>query len=469
MAVAPREVILWAATLAALVGVIVALVHAPRLGIGLAGAVALACIAVIARISLARVGAGLIAAFAFTASWDLVEIAGVNVRLVLLLLGTAVLAVVQATERLPPIPWWVHCFGLAAIAVTSLQVLFPISSVYLDSRYLDSELGVALGSRPGVLFALSYLLLNVYLVPIGVVLAAMAVPRVLRWIIIAFVGGVAMSSLAAYLGFVGYPWLADLLAPPFPVGVRAVGYTSHPLHLATSGVMALGLAVWVAVQRKSMTAWFGRAAVLAIVLGLYSSGSRGGIASGVFVLALCAVLIPSVRRRGHVVVAALATAVGLVILFAPAFAANVLRTTRIVGETDVSDLGRRQVFEQALSDFVHSPVFGIGTRFIAEAHVLYVGVLAGGGVILFLGYVLFNIGSLRAAHQARAVDGPLAGALLATLIGSLAYWTVGNEFAVATVQIVYGILIAALVVHPPRAGMRPVSGESADEPAVLPH
>ncbi len=44
-------------------------------------------------------------------------------------------------------------------------------------------------------------------------------------------------------------------------------------------------------------------------------------------------------------------------------------------------MGRSQLFDQGLQDFWESPLFGIGGRFLAEAHTLYMGVLASGGII----------------------------------------------------------------------------------------
>lgn len=424
--------------------VIVLLIRAPQAGMAAVVMVGLICLAVIARMSVAQFGAGFIVAFAFTASWDQVEFSGSNVRVIFLAVGVVLLLVVQGAKGLPRIPWWIHCFGVAAIAVTALQAIFPVPAEYMNSRYLTSEAGVALGTRPAVWRALVYLLFNVYVVPFGVALAAVVVPRSLRWIVVAFVGGVAMSGLAGYLGFIGIDWLADLLVNPFPEGLRAVGYTNHPLHLATSCVMALGLAVWVAVQRPPLLAWFGRVCVVAIVLGLYASGSRAGNVSGALMLAACVALVPNVRRRGRVVFSLVAATVGFVSLLAPALLATILRTTRIVGGEDsvISNKGRGELYEQAMTDFGQSPIYGIGTRFIAEAHILYVGILAGGGVILFLAYIVFNVGSFRAVLKAQVVDRPMAGAILATLVASLAYWTAGDEFTVAAAQIVYGILIA---------------------------
>lgn len=432
-----------------LAAVSVALVTAPGIGIALAVMVGLGCVAMIARVPLAHVGASFVVMFAFTASWDEVEIAGVTARYLFLLFGLVILGLTQATKRLPPIPWWVHCFGLTAITVAALQTLLPVPQDYLNSRYLTAEGGFALGFRPDALPALTYLAVNVYLVPTGIVLAVMAVPNALRSIIYAFVAGVALSSLAAYLGFIGLPWLVELFATPVPAGIRAPGYTLHSLRLATSCVMAAALAVWMAVQPRFAVRWLGRMAVVAIALGLYASGSRGGNVAGLLALALCVLLLPAIRQRWHTVLAGVVSIVALVLAFVPTVGAQILTTTRIAGGTSsqVSSSERGQIFEQAIADFAQSPIYGIGPRYLAEAHVLYAGVLASGGVLLFAGYVLFNVGSIRDAFRAMKVNRALGGALMATLIASLTYWLVADEFTGAVVQSVYGILIALVLPH----------------------
>jgi hypothetical protein len=440
---------------------LVALARTPRLGLALAVLVSVACIAVILRAQLAKIGVACIIAFSFTASWDNVAVAGMHPRVPLLVLGLIVLGLAQATKGGAALPWWIHGFGLTAIAITLLQVLFPISPQYLDARYATSEAGVALGSRPDALPSLMYLLLNVYAVPLAILLAVMAVPRALSRIIAAYVGGVALSSLAAYFGFMGSPFLADLLVTPVPAGFRAIGYTSHPLHLATSCVMALGLAVWMATRSTRVMRWYGSFATVAILLGLYASGSRGGNASAIIMLALCALLIPTVRRRGHLVAASVGGILAFVTIFMPSVGTSILRTTRLFGGVTnaQSDSGRSQLLDQAMADFAHSPIYGIGTRFIAEAHVLYPGLLAGGGVALFAAYVFFNVGSFRAALQVIPLDRALGGALLATMLASLAYWSVADEFTVASVQVFYGVLIAVAI----------QGSKTGDIPAAIAH
>jgi hypothetical protein len=453
---------------AGLVLVLLSLVGSPKGAIAVAVVVSLACLAVIARAPLATIGVVLIVLFSFTASWDNVGIGGVKPRLILLVLGIIALWVGYGIRHPLHIPWWLNVYGLTAIIVTVAQFLVPVSQAYLDGRYTTSDAGTSLGTRPGALPSLASVLFNNYAVPAGIVLACMYMPKALRWIVFAYVSGVALSCTAAYLGFIGSPALLHLfLLQAPPVGTRALGFTSHPLHLATSAVMPIALSCWLAVHPKRLFKWTGRVSVIALLLGLYASGSRGGNVAALIALALCAVLLPSVRRRFHTVIAVIATALAGVVLYSPGLMTKILQTTRIVGgETaDISDTGRSEVLHQGLSDFSHSPVYGIGPRYISEAHILYVGVLASGGVLLFAAYVLFNVGSIRAAYQSIGIDKALGGALLASLIASLVYWTVADDFHVASVEILYGLVMAVMVrarAEGPAAGPSPADPSATD-------
>jgi hypothetical protein len=408
--------------------------------------IAIGCAIVIAWVDLPRVGVLVIGLFCLAASWDQVAVGGARVRMLFWLLGVMMLAPSVDPRRLPPIPWWLHAYGLAAIVVTCLGALMPIDQSYLDSRYAESASGQSLGTRPSSLGSLLSLLFNNYAIPVTIVLACMCLPKALRWLIGAYVAGVVLSSFAAILGYYGQHGLLDAFGGlPTPAGARASGFTSHPLRLATSEVMATALACWLALQPQWILKWGGRVGAPILILGLYVSGSRGGIVAGMLVLALCMFLLPTVRRRVHLVISAGAAAL-LGIYFAfPAAVAEAIGSTRLVGgdyTTTVSDTGRSEVLVQGLNDFQTSPIFGIGVKYIAEAHTLYLGVLAAGGVIFGVGYLLFNIGILRTAIRGVKGDRMLGGALLATLLAELWYWTVADLIQTATVAIINGFVIA---------------------------
>lgn len=407
--------------------------------------VGLGCAVVISGVRPAVLGVVLIGLFCFTASWDDVGIGPVGVRQLFLVLGGLLLAPTLDPRRLPPVPWWLHAYGLSAVVSSFFLLVFPISQAYYNERYATSEVGTALGERPGQLSSLASLLFNNYAIPGVIVLACMLMPRALRWLIAAYVSGAALCCLAAILGYYGVPILLNVFGGvPYPSGVRASGFTSHPLRLGTAGLMAMGPACWLALQPRWILKLTGWGSLPLLLGGLYVSGSRGPILAGVLVLVLCMFLLPTVRRRVHEVTAAVGVAV-LALLFAvPSLAQGVLEQARLTTNTTttVSDDGRREVLAQGLHDFQSSPIFGIGVQFIAEAHTLYVGVLASGGIILGVGFALFNVGSIIAAVQSLKLDRALGGALLATLIGTLWYWTVADLIQTKTVVTIFGFVVA---------------------------
>lgn len=430
----------------------------------MSGLLVVVCVIVIARLPLQTVGVISVALFCVTASWDQVSVGGIKVRMVFLLLGFLVLAPGIDLRRLPPVPWWLHAYGLTAIVVTALQTMSPIDQSYLAGRYATSATGQLLGERLPNLVSLLSLLFNTYFIPIMIVLACMYLPRALTWLIAAYVVGVTLSSAAGILGYYGQPaiveWFGGLQAFE---GVRASGFTSHPLRLATSGVMGIGLATWLALQPRRGLKWCGRISMPFIIMGLYVTGSRGGLVAGLLVLILCMVMLPDVRRRIHVVVSGLGAAIlGLYLVF-PSVVHGVIGSTRILGDdptASVSNADRAELLAQGLHDFYASPIFGIGIRFIPEAHTLYLGVLAAGGLLFGASYMLFNVGSIRTNLQAVKVDPSLGRALLATLIGSLGYWVVADLIQTATVAIIYGFVIA-LWWQGQRDAAGPPSGDGA--------
>lgn len=438
-------ILCWAVVGTALLVITVGMMGPWPIFVAACSAVAIVCVVVISGLSFQHAGVVLIGLFCFTASWDQASLASVNLRQIFLLFGGLILAAGLNPRRLPPVPWWLHAYGLSAVFAACMIVVFPVDESYMVGRYAASWTGQALGERGGSLAALLSLLYNNYAVPLVVVVACMSLPRALRWLIAAYVAGAALSCLAATLAYYGQPWLVDSFGGlPSLAGWRQAGFTSHPLRLATSAVLAMALACWLALQEHRGLKWCGRISVPLLIIGLYVSGSRGGIVAGLLVLALAVYMLPEVRRWGHMVVSGVGGMIlGLYLLF-PEAVHSTIGKTRVLGDqtTLLSDVGRAEVLEQGLKDFQTSPIYGIGVQFIGEAHTQYVGVLAGGGIILAIGYALFTFGSIRAGVIAVKVERSLGGALLATLIALLWYWTVADLFQTNVVAIIYGFVIA---------------------------
>ena len=466
-----RRAVLPASFAIASVVLVVATVKIGPLGLAAALVAAAALCAMLAsRASMGGLGIALVLGFTFTASYD-DKVAGVaSPRQLFLVLGGAVLALAVATRRSPRIPWWILVFAGTAVTVTFLQTVFPISPEYLASRYASSSFGQSLGERGSAALALASFLLNVVGVPTVVILAVMHRRKALVWIIAAYVAGVCLSALAGFLGFIGQPILLKPMNAVIPPHVRALGYTSFPLRFGTTIVFALPMACWLAGRRPRWSRWGGRVAILVLLLGVYASGSRAAVVSAMVCLGLAVLFLPELRRRTHVIASAVAIVLAGVIWTVPGLGDTILQTTRLTASrsTDVSDQGRGEVFAQGVSDLRHSPLYGIGVRYIAEAHLTYLGVLAAGGAILFLGFVFLNVGAIRTARATARVDPALGGMALTSIGTALAYWFVGIDFAVASVQVMYGV-IAAAAIHAGLPESIDASGLSPDSLVVLPH
>jgi len=439
----------WLATLAGVAVLVIAVVEGGKplkLAVVLLSGVS---IVVATRVSIPMFGVFMVVMFAFTASWDNATLAGVHPRLAFLMVGVIALGFGHALKHPPLPPAWLHGFALSALAVTMAQMLFPVAHSYIENRYANSAFGQSLGERGGTLPSVLSLMLNTYVVPMAVVMACTYTSKALRWIIGAYVAGVALSSVSAYLGFIGFPVLLDLFGTPFPPHVRAIGFTSFPLRLGTTIVFALPFACWLAVRgRRPWVRYANWTMLLFLLLGLYSSGSRGATVAAVTSLGISALMFPTLRRRIHWYAAGMGVVASALLLAIPSFADTVLRTTRIASSqsTEISDVGRAEVFQQGMADLRASPLYGIGVRYIAEAHVTYIGMLAAGGLLLFVAFLAMNLGALRVARRTYAFDPSLGGAMLVSLLAALVYWTVAVDFAVASVEVIYGFVIAAEIV-----------------------
>jgi len=432
-----------------------------------------ACLVAITRMSIPMFGVVMVVLFAFTASWDTATLAGVHPRVAFLLIGVIALGIGNALRDPPFPPWWLHLFAITAVVVSLLQLLFPTSPEFIAGRYATSAIGQALGARGGGnLLSLVSLLFNTYVVPMAVVMACMYARKAFGWIVGAYVTGVALSSLAAYLGYIGHPFLLDVFGTPYPDHVRAIGFTSFPLRLGTTVVFAVPFACWLAVRGRPWVRYANRAMLVLLLLGMYSTGSRGATVATMAALGFSFLLLPNLRRRIHWYVGSVAVLTAGLLMAFPTLADGILRTTRIAGDrtTEISDIGRGEVFQQGMADLKESPVFGIGLHYLAEAHITYIGVLAAGGVLLFVSFLALNLGAFGSALRTYALDRSLGAAMIVSLLTALVYWTVAVDFAVASVEIIYGFVIAAGILarrNPADSSLTPPL-ESASGPSGAP-
>jgi hypothetical protein len=122
----------------------------------------------------------------------------------------------------------------------------------------------------------------------------------------------------------------------------------------------------------------------------------------------------------------------------------------------LSDVARQQLFEQAVDRFWSSPIIGTGLADVIEAHVIYVQILAGLGVIGLAFYLLV----LWSTVQPLTVLTP-PYSLLA--LPALSYVTLGFVTSVMWDRYIWTLMALALLA--PRlaaAANAPADGEASE-------
>lgn len=382
--------------------------------VGLAG---LACVLAFVQLNLARLTLILTCAFAFSTGVAELHLGPVRLRLVLLVLATALSCLLLVWRALPPVPWWIITLAVALVLVTVLVALVPIDPSYLSGRTLDRANG---GTSTGNTRLGASYLLSVLGSPLAVVTCALHFKRAPLWIAMAFVVGNSASALVAYTDYLGLTSLSATLGGCGVTGDRACGFSSHPVLLTIGTVYATALAAWFFVQRRYR--WIGAACLPALILGTYASGTRGGVLSVLVAIAASVLLIPQYRRHFHIVALVAASAGTLVFVVTPSIGYELLVKMRLVDSPDASSSNesRIEAMTQGLHDFLQSPIYGIGLQFLDQAHNGYIQSMAAGGLILLTAMVTLNVAALSAAWDLMKSD-TLAQALAATMIVRFGY------------------------------------------------
>lgn len=429
---------------------------------------ALALVTVLARASLVRIGLGAALAAAFTISWNGWYVGPVRPGDVLPAVALLLFVVARPDNATRTPPWWVKQLVVALVVVTVLAVLLPIDPTYLAHRLVLSaggqpvdEKGSPLLANIGVTFKF---VVAVLVPPMAFVAAALIDRRAVRWLAIAFTTGTALSGLAATLDHVVHTSVGRLVTGIPNVLGRQTGFTTQPNYLAASVVVAVPLACWLIVGRDRPLPVVGWCCLVALVLGAYASGSRGGAVCVVVAVVVAFAALPRTRASVPGMLLGLLCLAGLITVAAPGFGAAVLRATRLAGNptTAGSDIVRGLVGAQGVRDFLHSPVFGVGLHVSSEASQVYLQELASGGVILFVAMTVYAFGALATSYRLSA-HSDLAAALGAAVLATLAL----NVFEADLTDRFYYVpqaLLVALAAIAPRALPAPTAADDARVP-----
>ncbi len=424
--------------------------------VGVAGLLVILSLAVIGRIGLARAGLFATCGFVFTCSWTAWYVVGhQRPRALFLFLALALLVAAQLNARIPRAPWWYWAMVVAITVDGLLDLLFPTSAVYLNHRYLEipgGSFGLNIGTGLTDFGTAGRILLTIVGAFLVVSICSLHFRRAPLWIAVSYAAGAALSSWVAFSDdTIGTGFGAALTGVGFR-GDRAAGFTDHPNILAAGNVYAIAIAAWLATRDEVRLRVGGIVMLLGMVLGTYTTRSRGGTICLVVAAVLCLAVLPKYRRQMPFILAGVGVVVGLIFVAVPGIGHSLLVAARLAGNEGPSDFGRGAVLTQGLRDFQLRPIQGIGLHVVDEAHNVLVQALASGGLILLFGFMAVQVGSTLTALALMRFD-QLAAPLAATVVTGFVFGNLENTLTeplvYVPVALVIGIWVQREMLPPP--------------------
>jgi O-Antigen ligase len=438
----------------ALVLVVMAAVEAFGLRNGTLGVIAIAGLAglavtlVLIRFNMVNLAVYTTYAAAFTLTWNGWFVGPARPADVLALAALLFFAFAHTGGHLPRLPKWVWQVVIVIVLVLALNIIFRPDATYVANRVVLEAKGLAspLAKKPflSTNFSVAFkFIVATALVPLAFAFAATYSRHMARRLIILFAVGSAISGWVAILGLYGITTLNRLTGLIAPGAPRQIGMAYQSNYLAAGVVLAVPIGIWLLVERDKFSRLLGLFVTLGCVLGAYASGSRGGAVCVVGAIAVAVVLVPNARKFAVPSFFVAITAVNGIVLLVPSVGTKILKATRLVGAstvTDPSNQARSIVAHQALRDFAFSPIHGIGYQVSFDAQTVYLQELQAGGLLLFVAMLVYNFGAIVTSYRLIPVQ-PLAGALCASVIASLAL----DIFEADSTDRFYYVPIAAIV------------------------
>jgi hypothetical protein len=380
-------------------------------------------------------------------------------------------------RRSVPAPPTLLLAGLGFLLAALLSMIFP-PAFELGNRsdvQLSSQLIVPVFvTHRSDLFALIQFELSFLIIPL-VLIAAGSTPQRVRRLVDLWTVGVVVN---AFVGLTDTLGIVHLAPYPLSSGTRSCGLTLHPNYLALGAAMAIPTAM----------IWFGRSprwnlaalvSVTTLLGGAYASGSRAGAVAAVVAVGVTAVAVPRLRR-GAVLAVPVVGMVAIVVLMFTSTGDHILKQVRLGGggAADLtiqgSNFQRRQAADIAIAQFKARPLEGVGFSVIADAHSIYLELLAAGGLIALASFLTFCGGLIAALRRAlRGTQVAEATALGISILVWLANGIVDNQLADKYLYAVPGLLFAmarvagrARVPAPVAAGPPPLLA-AAERPAQV--
>lgn len=372
-----------------------------------------------------RVAFGATALVALFIPWDGIRFGvGSLVNLFLVVAFLATLVLVVRERRAVPLPGWMLLAATGLIISALLTIAFPpaLRLKHASLTVLLQSAGVPylLGQRSDISALLKWEIAWMVM-PVILMINGRTRERC-RLLLDLFALAAAISAVVALLDVAGLHFLASR---PI-VDNRSSGLTIHPNYLAFESALAVPVTLlWIARGGRWTTA--GLIASGALLGGVYSSGSRAAAVGAVLAVAITVVFVPRLRRLSGLTL----PFVGIVVVVLLAFTnagTQILHKVRLDSgdpSTLASNTTRSEAAHTALAQFRDRPIEGVGFQVIEDAHNIYLELLAAGGLITLVSFVVY-LGGLGGAY-ARMRDGPLRDE--ATVIAaSIAVWLAGGAF-----------------------------------------
>jgi O-antigen ligase len=392
-------------------------------------------------------------------TWNGLRFGGGAVANAFLVPAFAMAAVRTVVLRKPVlVPPWMLAAGIGFVLAFLLNLIFPPDSSLMNDILVHYRTIPQIG-QPLVLVDRSDLLaliqfeIGLIVIPVLIASVATTTRRISRLLDVLVVS----AGVNAFVGLIDW---AGFHISPIQVGAgRTAGLTVHPNYLALTCTIAIPLALlWIGRAGRWRTAGFGMTGLL--LAGAYVSGSRAGAVTAILGVLATMAVVPRLRPAlGFTLPVA-----GMVLVAIAFFAGDqILHQVRLGNDvgtavnTTGSDTQRSQLADLATHQFESRPVQGVGFNVIADAHDIYLQLLAAGGVIAMLSFLTYLGGLAASAWQARA--GPqrdVAAAMSVAIVMWLINGTLDNQLGDKYLYVIPGLLIAlAYVTAATRASEAP--------------
>ncbi len=379
-----------------------------------------------------------VGALVLAITWNGIRIGGgASANGILVLATIVVLAHVYVERRPIPIPPWLLVAAGSMVIAALIESVFPPSpaiqsktALWFVQVFLNTgqQINTLVPIRSNVAALIKWELALLF-IPILIGIVARNPWRINRLLDLWTVSAV-ISALVGILGG-GF-------------GHRAAGLTIQSNYLALTCCLAVPTALrWVGRSRRATLAGLG--ATLILIGGEYATGSRDGNVSMAIAVVGSVLFLPRLRRSAAVVLPVLVAAFAAVLLFTHA-GHSILKQLRLTGATQQtygSNYQRSLAKSIAYAQISNRPIAGVGFSVDNDAQNIYLQILAAGGVITMLGFVVF-VGGLATCVR-RCLHGPVREPAIAIGVAVAVYLVNGYYDAQIADKYLYvlpGILFA---------------------------